>query len=105
MLLCHCEKIRLFVPWSASQQPTRSDGSLCLRAMRRVIHSYLREARLVDYLIGDGDHPSRNLETKGLCRLPIDDQFELGRLHHRQILGLGTLEDAARVDAGLEIGF
>ena len=31
----------------------------------------------------------------------VDDQLELGRLHDRQVRRLGTLEDAAGIDADL----
>ena len=35
--------------------------------------------------------------------LEVDDQLELGRLHDRQVGGLGALENAAGVDADLPI--
>src|SRR4051794_27956142 len=38
-----------------------------------------------------------------LCGLQIDDQFEFGRLHNRQIGGPFALEDAANIYAGLTI--
>jgi hypothetical protein len=34
------------------------------------------------------------------CR-QVDDELELGRLHDRQVGGLGALEDAADIDASL----
>ena len=36
--------------------------------------------------------------------LSVDDQLELGRLHDRQVRGLGALEDATGIDADLTIG-
>ena len=36
-----------------------------------------------------------------LAVLRVDDQLELGRLHDRQVRGLGALEDAAAIDADL----
>jgi hypothetical protein len=35
--------------------------------------------------------------------LVVDDQLELGGLHHRQVRGLCTLEDAASIDAALAV--
>ena len=35
--------------------------------------------------------------------LGVDDQLELGRLHDRQVRGLGALEDATGIDADLTI--
>ena len=38
-----------------------------------------------------------------LAVLQVDDELELGRLHDRQVGGLGALEDAAGIDADLTI--
>ena len=35
--------------------------------------------------------------------MKVDDELELSRLHDRQVGGLGTLENAAGVDADLTI--
>src|SRR6516165_7921643 len=56
-----------------------------------------------DHLVGDGEYARRNSEAKHPCSLKIDNQLELGRLQHRQIGGLLTLENAAGIDARLAI--
>ena len=42
-------------------------------------------------------------ETKGRGGREIDDEFELGRLHDREIGGFRALQDAADIDAGLAV--
>ena len=37
----------------------------------------------------------RHVETKRPRRLHVDDEFEFGGLHHRQVSGLGALEEHA----------
>ena len=39
-----------------------------------------------------------------LGSLEVDDQFELGRLHHRQVGGLFALENATDIDCKLTVG-
>ena len=41
------------------------------------------------------------VEAERLGGLEIDDELELGRLHHRQVGRLLALENAADIDAGL----
>jgi hypothetical protein len=43
----------------------------------------------------------RGGEAERLGGLEIDDQFEGGRLHDRQVSGLGALEDLSSVNADL----
>src|ERR1700730_2126648 len=57
--------------------------------------------RLLDHLVGDGEHTWRNSDAERFRRLEVDRQLELGRLQHRQIGGLLALENAAGVDADL----
>src|SRR5262249_25683080 len=59
---------------------------------------------LFDHLVCDGEYARRNGEAERLGGVKVDHELELGRLHDRQVGGLGTLENAARVDAGLTIG-
>jgi hypothetical protein len=33
-------------------------------------------ARLLDHLVGDGDHPGRHLDTERSRRLKVDDELE-----------------------------
>ena len=42
-------------------------------------------------------------EAERPSSLEIDHEFELGRLHHRQIGRLGTVENPIDVDTGLTI--
>src|SRR5271157_4596044 len=57
----------------------------------------------LDHLVGKQLQLSWDVETKRLGRCHIDDELEFGRLHHRQVGGLGALEDAAGIDADLTI--
>ena len=45
--------------------------------------------------------PGRNSEAERFGGREVDDELEFGRLHHRQVGGLGALEDAAGIDADL----
>ena len=49
---------------------------------------------LLDDLVGGHLHDQRNREAECLRRFEIDDEFDLGRLHHRKLGGLLTREDA-----------
>src|SRR5215471_16807950 len=40
---------------------------------------------LFDHLVGAGEQHRRHVEAKHFGRLTVDDQFELGRLHDRQL--------------------
>src|ERR1035441_9635471 len=66
-------------------------------------HAPQQTASLFDYLVGTGEQRGRHGEAKGLRRLEVDHKLELGRLHHRQLGWLGTLQDAAGIDACLSI--
>jgi NAD(P)-dependent dehydrogenase (short-subunit alcohol dehydrogenase family) len=54
-----------------------------------------------DHLVGDGEYRWRHLDAERARRLKIDDELELGRLQHRQIGGLGALEDLPGIGADL----
>ncbi len=41
-------------------------------------------AHLFDHLVGEGEHPWRNIEAQRLGGLKVDHQLELGRLQHRE---------------------
>ena len=45
-----------------------------------------------------------DFEAERLGGFQVDDQFELGRLLHRQVSRLCALEDSAGIDADLTIG-
>ena len=53
----------------------------------------------LDHLVGDRENVLRHLDTECARRLKVDDELEFGRLQHRQVGGLGALEDVARIDA------
>src|SRR5262249_24091367 len=54
-----------------------------------------------DHLVGAGEQRRRNFQVKRPGRLEIDDELDFGRLHDRQIGGLGALEDASDIVAHL----
>ena len=54
---------------------------------------------LFDHVIGNREDTRRNSQAKRLRGFQVDDEFKLGRLHYRQVGGLGALEDAAGIDA------
>jgi hypothetical protein len=57
-----------------------------------------------DHLVGARGQTRRHFKPKRLGGLQIDHELEPGRLHDRKVGGLGALENAAGVDAGLTIG-
>jgi hypothetical protein len=56
---------------------------------------------LLDDLVGGHLHDQRHREAECLRRFEIDDEFELGRLHHGKLGGLLTLEDAIDIEGRL----
>src|SRR5262249_58725822 len=50
---------------------------------------------------GAREQRRRNFQVKRPGRLEIDDELDFGRLHDRQIGGLGALEDASDIVAHL----
>src|SRR3972149_10154612 len=54
----------------------------------------------VNDLIRPRQHRGWKREAESSRGLQVDDQFELGRLLHRQIAGLGALEDSVHIVRG-----
>jgi len=54
-----------------------------------------------DDLIGAAEDGWRYRQTERLCGVEVDDQLDPRGLNDRQLCGLLTRENAARVDAGL----
>src|SRR5215467_1195741 len=67
-------------------------------------HAVQQTWSLLDHLVGGGKQRRRDSEIENLCGLVVDDQLELGRLHHGQVRRLRALEDAPGVNAKLSIG-
>ena len=53
----------------------------------------------LDHLVRQAEDGSRDREAEGPGCSHIDDQFELGRLLHRQVGRLGALRDLVHVDS------
>src|SRR5262245_26824798 len=70
------------------------------RVMSAMCHKRIA-TRLFDNFVGRGEQRLRNFEADQACGLVVDDQLELGRLHHRQVRRLGALENATSVDGSL----
>src|SRR5215471_13915060 len=62
-------------------------------------YSSLSQSKLfsLNHLIRPRQHVGRNRKADLLCGLEVDDQLELGRLLHRQIGGLSSLENFVNV--------
>src|SRR5215475_3574507 len=56
-----------------------------------------------DHLVGGSQQLVRHSEAEHPGGRGVDDEFELARLHDRQIRRLRALEDAAGVDADLAV--
>src|SRR5262249_50884267 len=56
-----------------------------------------------DHLVGAGKQRRWDFEAERLCRLAVDDQIEFAGLHHRQVGGLGALQDAGGIRANLTV--
>ena len=73
-------------------------GQLCANTGREQMQQV---APLFDHHVGAREQRGRHGEAEHPGCLGIDDQLELRRLHHRQVRGLRTLEDATGIDADL----
>jgi hypothetical protein len=58
-----------------------------------------------EYLVGEGHQIVREFHPERLGCLEVDHELELGRLHDRQISGLGALQNSAGINANLAIHF
>src|SRR5262249_6739611 len=78
------------------------------KARKAEVQSQLRSRRLCppygdvsgasfDHLVGGKKQPERHLDAERGGGLAVDDELELGRQLHRQVAGLGALEDAVDV--------
>src|SRR5215467_10784238 len=57
----------------------------------------------LDHLVGAGRQCGRHFEAQHLCGAQIDDEFELGWLHDRQVGGMLALENSRSINADLTI--
>jgi hypothetical protein len=69
--------------------------------MTRLTHTGNAEWSLLDHLVGEGEQIWRHLDAERPSGLQVDDELEPGRLHDRQVGGLGAPEDFAGIDADL----
>ena len=60
-----------------------------------------KTAFLLDQVVGGHLHDQRHREAECLRRFEIDDEFDLGRLHHRKVCGFLALEDAINIEGRL----
>ena len=63
----------------------------------------MHHSSLLDYLVGNRQQRFRDGDAERLGGREIDDELELGRLHDRQVGGLGAFENAPSIDANLTI--
>jgi hypothetical protein len=66
---------------------------------RRSKLSALRDASLLDHLIGSRQQRFRDGEAERLGGFEVDDELELGRLHNRQVGGFLALVWGSRSQA------
>src|SRR5262245_59913857 len=57
----------------------------------------------LDDLVGDGEQRRWHGEAEHARRRVVDDELELGRLHHRQVCGFRAIEYSAGIDAQLTV--
>jgi hypothetical protein len=57
--------------------------------------------QLLDHRVGAREERRRHGEAERPGGLQVDDDIEFGRLQHRQVGGLGALEDSTGVGADL----
>src|SRR6516165_7548990 len=70
----------------------------------RLDRTSLRLAHSFDHLVGQREQRWRNFQPERPGSLEIDDELELGRLHHRQLAGLFAPENSRGIKAaGLAI--
>src|SRR5262245_3697815 len=81
----------------------RRSAPLRCQCQRGLMHRSKRVALFNDF-IGRSRESHRYLDAQRPGGLEIEDKFVFDRLHHWQLTGLLTLEDASDVDAGLTIG-
>src|SRR5262245_25427266 len=58
---------------------------------------------LFDHLVGEREQCRRYCETEQFCRLRIDRQLKLGRLHDGQVRWICAFEDTANVNTDLSV--
>ena len=85
---------RAAAPVPRAATPTAAPPSSVMNSRRS--HSITSSARASS--VGGTSRPS------ALAVFEVDDQLEFGRLHDRQVGGLGAFENAAGIDADLTVG-
>ena len=81
----------------------RADVSLSPLCAKTGCEQSQQMTQLFDHLVGAGEQRWRHFEAERSGGPEIDDEFDSGRLLHRQVGGLRTLENAAGVVADLAI--
>jgi hypothetical protein len=64
-------------------------------------HALQQRVPLLNHLVGDREQSWRDFNSESACRLQVDGELEFGRLLHRHIGGLRSLQDFAGIDSDL----
>src|SRR5262249_52568298 len=93
-----------FVPPVSRHAPDEREAEACLRTNVTSPSPRSRCAASLDHLVGEREQCGRNSEPDCTRSLQVDNQFEFGRLQHRQIGWFFAPKYPAGVDPSLPVG-